>query len=373
MKTDSLSEIERILSEQRNAIEERIEERKKKERHDRRRAYERALESLISENSGPTIHIENADNPKNMLEEMINIQRHLDMRFAAKKGGIASIVYIAERPVDWLRGNLKNEQSKYSKSDIELITEQRNLTKKILESFNKSERDIHKSYTLLEDYRTETAEDLETQTKEYIKTEQELEKLEKDEATLMEKLSRTTAASENYAQLLHQSGNIKLNRQKLVNKYERTAHAIRTSKTGLEDLAHYQLILAESEQVLGDASENLKQVSTQQSIAQAVIAAFMKGQTSMNAAYQVMETLSTNITATHHTIKDAFESLNNMAIQISTGRTSANASTESSKWLYSGIRNFRTPLTQDIHHYVRELFEKPAIDDPHQRKNKHHD
>ena len=369
MNSDRLVEIERLLEEHQRTTDER----KKRERYERRRAYDRALESLISENSGPTIRVENVDNPKNMLEEMISIQKHLDIRFAAKKNAIAYVIYGAGRSLDWLMGNVKNETSKYLKSDIELITEQRSLTKKILESFNKSERDIHKSYLLLEDYRTETAENLETQTKEYIKTEQDLEKLEQDETILLDKMSRATAASKNYAQLLHESGNIKLNRQKLVNKYERTAHAIKTNKTGLEDIAHYQLILAESEQVLGDASENLKQVSTQQSIAQAVVAAFVKGQTSMNAAYQVMESLSTNITATHRTIKDAFESLNNMALQISTGKTRAGTSTEPSKWLYGGIRNSRTPLTQDVHHYVRELFEKPAIDHLNVRKNGYHD
>ena len=129
---------------------------------------------------------------------------------------------------------------------------------------------MRKSYELLQEYRLETARDLQKGTRKYMRLERELSELERDEQVLKEQVSRTTADKRDYAELIHATGNVKLERQKLVNEHEKAASSIKSARIGLDEIADYQMVIRESEQVLGDASNSLEQVSTQQAISHAL-------------------------------------------------------------------------------------------------------
>ena len=339
--------------------------KEKKEDSGRRRktAYETALENLDDPEPEKESDMFYTD-PMEVIKAIVMLQNHIDARFASRNGFVGSAVYKAGEAVDWIkrRNSLSAQLWRvYSRSDVEIIREQRLLTRKLLSTLEDSREDIGRSYDLLEGYRLEYARDLDAGRKEYLRVERAIEELERDGRVMREKMKELTAESDRYSQMIHAAGNLRLERQRLVNEHEKIANGIRGSKIGLEGIADYQLVIRESDQVLGDANSCLEQVSVQQAIAQAVLSAFVKGEASMRAAYQVMEALSGNIAVTHKTIKGAFNSLNSLAVQLSTGRASADAATSSSKTLYGSLRSSRVNLTQNVHEYVRDMFEKPAV------------
>jgi len=332
----------------------------------RRNIYERAVENLETNTASLNAKVQQSnERPKTLLHQIIGIQNHLDTRFTAKKGGSAALYYGFMRALYTFAAPLSGgriDASVYRKSDIELITEQRGFTNLLLGEFNRSRKEMKKSYGLLEEYRLETARELQRGARRYMRLERELSELERDEQVLQEEMQQTTANKGNYAEIIHALGNVKLERQRLVNEHEKSASGIRSSRIGLDEIADYQMVIGESEQVLGDASSSLEQVSTQQAIAQAVLSAFVEGEASMGAAYEVMETLSTNIVTTHRTIAGTFDALNKLAVQLSTRRATANTTTEDSRGMYGNIRDSRKAQVEDVHDYVKRLFEKPLLE-----------
>lgn len=358
----SKSDLESIVQKRGWSIKEDDPAREKR----RRRAYERAVENLEANTEPVSLKaLQSNEKPKALLQQIIRIQNHLDQRFSAKKGGAAAFYYGLQKAAYSLAGHLSNGRidcSVYKKSDIELISEQRLFTNLLLGEFKQSGSEMRKSYELLQEYRLETARDLQKGTRKYMRLERELSELERDEQVLKEQVSRTTADKRDYAELIHATGNVKLERQKLVNEHEKAASSIKSARIGLDEIADYQMVIRESEQVLGDASNSLEQVSTQQAIAQAVLSAFVEGETSMGAAYEVMQTLSTNIVTTHRTITGTFDALNKFAVQLSARKVDANTTTQESRGLYRNMRDSRKAMVEDVHNYVRRLFEKPLLE-----------
>ena len=82
----------------------------------------------------------------------------------------------------------------------------------------------------------------------------------------------------------------------------------------------------------------------------------------MGAAYEVMQTLSTNIVTTHRTITGTFDALNKFAVQLSARKVDANTTTQESRGLYRNMRDSRKAMVEDVHNYVRRLFEKPLLE-----------
>ncbi len=325
--------------------------------------YEKAVKELETNTASPGPKAnEDAEKPKTTLKQIIRLQKHLDERFAAKKGNYGALCYNTTRVIETLAAPFSGgaiDASIYRKADTEIITDQRTLTKLLFEDLKQAKSEMGKSYGLLGEYRLETARELNKQTRKYLHIEQALSQLEEDESIIKRNLESTTAESSIYAELVHTAGNVKLERQNLVNNYENAAIAIRNSKTSIDELTDYQLVVQESEQILGDACNSLEQVSTRQAIAQTVLSAFTKGEASMDAASQIMETLSTNIATTYHVITGAFESMNRLSVRVGAKGEMAGSATDASRALYGNLRNLRKGQTQNAHKYVRQLFEKP--------------
>ncbi len=329
----------------------------------RRSSYERAVDNLNSNSQGQTAKSKRAtEKPKQIFDKIIAVQRHLDARFAAKNGGTASVSYSLKQPVDWLYSKMRNQQPIYSKNDVQVITEQRMLTMQLLGDFYQSRTEIRKSYDLLDEYRHDTGKSLHKSTRTYLTLEKALAGLENDEAAINSRLSEITAESNNYAELVRATGNIRLERQQLVNQHEQAANEVKNSRTGLDEIVDYQMVIKESEHVLDDACAGLEQVSKQQAVAQAVLSAFAEGESSMHAAYNVVDALSKNIVATHRTITSAFEALNRLSTQLTGRKAAAETSGIASRGLYGKMRSTRATNSGDVHQYVKELFARPEAE-----------
>ncbi len=328
--------------------------------------YEKAVESLEANAASPSLKPkECTEKPKATLKQIIRLQKHLDERFSAKKGSYLAASYTAKRAASTIAALLSGgriDASIYRKTDTEIITNQRVLTKLLFEDLKQAKSEMGKSCGLLGEYRLETARDLNKQTRKYLRIEKALSRLEEDESILKQKMASTTAESSVYAELLHSSGNVRLERQKLVNDYENTAGAIKNSKTGIDELTDYQLVVQESEQILGDACNSLEQVATRQAIAQTVLSAFTKGEASMDAASHVMDTLSSNVATTYRIISGAFESMNRLSASVGREGEMAGSATEASRALYGSLRNLRREQSESAHKYARQLFEKPMAE-----------
>ncbi len=331
-----------------------------------RTTYEKAVENLEATSASLSSKAkEDTEKPKATLRQIIRLQKHLDERFAAKKGSYNAMSYNAKRAIATISALLSRggiDASIYRKADTEIIANQRTLTKLLFEDLKQAKSEMGKSYRLLGGYRFETARDLNKQTRRYLHVEKALSKLEEDESLIKQKMASTTAESSGYAELVHTAGSFRLERQKLVNDYENTAGAIRNSRTSIDELTDYQLVVQESEQILGDACNSLEQVSTRQAIAQTVLSAFTKGEASMDAAAQVMDTLSSNIATTYNIITGAFDSMNRLSARVGKKGEMAGSATDASRALYGNLRNLRKGQSESAHKYARQLFEKPMAE-----------
>lgn len=343
----------------------RLYEEDAKERG-KRTIYEKAVEDLETTTASFSSEADGiSEKPKKTLMQIIRRQKHLHERFAAKKGSYEAASYNAKRVIAAIAAPLSGgriDASIYKKADTEIINEQRTLTKRLFEDMKQVKSEMGKSYELLGEYRLEAARELNKQTRKYMRIEKALSQLEKDESLVKQKMASITAESSSYAELVHTAGNVRLERQKLVNDYENTAGAIRNSRTSIDELTDHQLFVQESEQILGDACNVLGQVSTRQAIGQTVLSASAKSEASMEPASRVVDVLSTDIAATYHIITGAFESIKRLSVQVGTRGERAGSVTDASKALYGSLRNMRKAQTQDVHQYARQLFEKPMAE-----------
>ena len=150
----------------------RLYETEEGKKTNRRTLYERSVEELEAKSKPLKLKTgKGAEKPRKLLEQVVSLQRHLDRRFAAKKGGYAAVHYSAASMAASIASQLTiggAEAHAYRKSDIELIAEQRSLTKLLLEDLKLAKKEMGRSYGLLEEYRLDTSRCLHVQTRRYM-------------------------------------------------------------------------------------------------------------------------------------------------------------------------------------------------------------
>ena len=321
---------------------------------EKKHVYEETVSSLTEDLADSGSRIRPYEVDQQLLKEMEKFEREITRRANKPKNLMEKISYNLRSYFEEL-----NENPVYGLSDYELITEHRKVADKVITSFEKSKAEISKNYELLEKERSKSANCLNEEIGLYVSLEKELESIEENALLLEEKASKTNASDDRYAGVLHSLGTLKLERQKKSNQYEKVAHGIMNNKMALEEISDYQLAIAESVQTIDDAILHLERVNLQSFVSGTASSSLAHGETNLGVANEIVSSLSKMVSYSYSSINESLSRLNDRNLSIETKAESTDYVSDRS--FYGEIKDLRKGLNQDVHKYVREMFEGNII------------
>ncbi|MAG16209.1 hypothetical protein CMO88_04060 [Candidatus Woesearchaeota archaeon] len=343
-----------------------MEEQKTK----KKTAYERSIERLEAKlgDVNDTLPADVIKNPEEILRQVVDLQKHLEERFATNQNEVQSAYFTAKRAIflGASRYFSSVDATLYQNDVPQLIVNQRALTNLLVKAVKKTRKEMWNSYQVLEGYRQETGSTLGKKLENYSRLERKLEGIDAAEEDLEQDEATVNGTNNTYAQKVLNEGDLLLAGASVRSSIESLEDDIRYNHENVERLKYEQLVVLQCVQKHDRATASLKKLGEQQAIAYTVLSAFDEGRNSIETANQAMGVLSESIFTSQQLVTSAFERIRISGDQIEAKNQPRETATRSSKNMSENLRD--SIQITDNHEYVERLRENSIKDFKRLRK-----